>query len=192
MVGRVLLVLVGLYVAGAAVWLAAGGVVREQAPTELLNVSCDPTRELWRDVNEHFITRYEQERGVKLTIKMSHGGSASQARSVIDGLEADVVTLGLWSDTSAVQKRGLIDADWSTRLPYGALPYYSTIVFVVRKGNPRGIHDWADLVKPGVEVITPNPKTSGNGKLSFLAAWGAAYRETKSEEQARQFVSAMY
>src|SRR6059058_5013068 len=109
MFGRGVLTLVGLYVVGAAVWLAAGGVVREQAPTELLNVSCDPTRELWRDVNQRFIERYEQERGVKLTIKMSHGGSASQARAVIDGLEADVVTLGLWSDTSVVQRRGLID-----------------------------------------------------------------------------------
>src|SRR3954451_15791489 len=141
MVGRVLLVLVGLYLAGAAVWLAAGGVVRQQAPTELLNVSCDPTRELWKDVNERFIERYEQERGVKLTIKMSHGGSASQARAVIDGLEADVVTLGLWSDTSAVQRRGLIEADWADRLPHRALPYYSTIVFVVRRGNPKDLRD---------------------------------------------------
>src|SRR3954470_3846115 len=148
MLGRALLALVGLYLAGAAVWLAAGGVVRDQAPTELLNVSCDPTRELWKDINERFIERYEQERGVKLTIKMSHGGSASQARSVIDGLEADVVTLGLWSDTSAVSKRGLIDSNWVERLPYRALPYYSTIVFVVRKGNPQNIHDWHDIIQP--------------------------------------------
>jgi sulfate/thiosulfate transport system substrate-binding protein len=192
MVGRVLLTLVALYVAGAAVWLAASGVVRDQAPTELLNVSCDPTRELWKDMNERFIERYEQERGVKLTIKMSHGGSASQARAVIDGLEADVVSLGLWSDTSAVAKRGLIDADWDTRLPYRALPYYSTIVFVVRRGNPKSVRDWPDLVKPGVEVVTPNPKTSGNGKLSFLAAWGAELRRTGSEDRAREFVTEVY
>lgn len=192
MLGKVLLGLVGTYIVGAAVWLAAGGVVRDKAPTELLNVACDPTRELWRDVNEQFIADYEAKTGVKLSIKMSHGGSASQARSVIDGLEADVVTLGLWSDTSAVSKRGLIDADWSTRLEYGALPYYSTIVFVVRKGNPKQIHNWDDLVKSDVGVITPNPKTSGNGKLSFLAAWGAKLRETKSEEEARKFVTAMY
>ena len=192
MVGRVLLGLVATYVAGAAVWLAAGGVVREQAPTQLLNVSCDPTRELWKDINERFIEQYEQDHGVKLTIKMSHGGSASQARAVIDGLEADVVTLGLWSDTSAVHKRGLIDDGWESRLPYRALPYYSTIVFVVRKGNPKGIHDWPDLLKPGVEVITPNPKTSGNGKLSFLAAWGAELRRTRSEEMARDFVTQVY
>jgi sulfate/thiosulfate transport system substrate-binding protein len=192
MLGKLLLGFVGVYVIGASLWLAAGGVVRDQAPTELLNVACDPTRELWRDVNERFIRRYEDERGVKLTIKMSHGGSASQARSVIDGLEADVVTLGLWSDTSAVEKRGLIDADWSTRLPYNALPYYSTIVFVVRKGNPKDIHDWQDLVKPGIGVITPNPKTSGNGKLSFLAAWGAELRRSGSEDKALAFVTAMY
>src|SRR6187200_2541944 len=128
--GRILLILAAIYVLGAALWLAAGGIVRDNKPTELLNVSCDPTRELWRDVNERFIDQYEKDTGTHLTIKMSHGGSASQARSVIDGLEADVVTLGLWSDTSAVERRGLIDNDWSTRLPYSALPYYSTIVFV--------------------------------------------------------------
>jgi sulfate/thiosulfate transport system substrate-binding protein len=192
LVGKILIGVATAYVVGAAVWLAAGGIVRDQAPTELLNVSCDPTRELWRDVNERFIQHYEQERGVKLTIRMSHGGSASQARSVIDGLEADVVTLGLWSDTSAVHKRGLIDDDWTTRLPFRALPYYSTIVFVVRKGNPKQIHDWPDLTRSDIEVITPNPKTSGNGKLSFLAAWGAELRRSHSEEHARQFVTTVY
>src|SRR5262245_47942056 len=192
MAGKVLLALGLVYLLCSAIWLAAGGIVREQTPTELLNVSCDPTRELWRDINERFIARYEEERGVRLSIKMSHGGSANQARAVIDGLEADVVTLGLWSDTSAVQKRGLIDDNWSTRLPYSALPYYSTIVFVVRKGNPKDVHDWRDLIKPGVAVITPNPKTSGNGKLSFLAAWGAELRRTGSEDQARAFVSEIY
>src|SRR5262245_63063863 len=116
MAGKVLLALAVVYVVGSAIWLAAGGIVREQTPTELLNVACDPTRELWRDVNERFIDHYESEHGVRLTIRVSHGGSASQARSVIDGLEADVVTLGLWSDTSAVQQRGLIDPGWETRL----------------------------------------------------------------------------
>jgi len=190
--GRFLLGLVMIYVAGAALWLVAGGVVRDDASTELLNVSCDPTRELWRDVNAKFIERYEEERGVRLTIKMSHGGSANQARAVIDGLEADVITLGLWSDTSAVHRRGLIDDNWSTRLPNNALPYYSTIVFVVRAGNPKDVRDWTDLLKPGVEVITPNPKTSGNGKLSFLAAWGSELRRTGSEEQALAFVTSLY
>lgn len=192
MTGRILLAFAVVYVLAAGVWLAAGGIVRDRASTELLNVSCDPTRELWRDVNERFIDRYEREHGVRLTIKMSHGGSASQARSVIDGLEADVVTLGLWSDTSAIHKRGLIDNDWVTRLPFRSLPYYSTIVFVVRKGNPKQVHDWLDLVKPGIEVITPNPKTSGNGKLSFLAAWGAELRRTRSEDEALSFVTALY
>jgi sulfate/thiosulfate-binding protein len=192
MLGKVLFALTTAYIVGAAVWLAAGGVVREQAPTELLNVACDPTRELWRDVNARFIEHYEREQGVRLTIKMSHGGSASQARSVIDGLEADVVTLGLWSDTSAVERRGLIDPGWENRLPYRALPYYSTIVFVVRRGNPQQIRDWADLLKPGVQVITPNPKTSGNGKLSFLAAWGAERLRTGSEDAALAYVSALY
>ena len=193
MCGRVISGLVALYVAGAAVWLAAGGFVREQTPTELLNVSCDPTRELWRDLNQRFVARYEQERGVRLTIKMSHGGSASQARAVIDGLEADVVTLGLWSDTSAVGRRGLIDPDWADRLPNRALPYYSTIVFVVRKGNPKQIRDWPDLIRDDIEVVTPNPKTSGNGKLSFLAAWGAELRRTRGDENAaRTYVTAMY
>ena len=195
MVGRFLLGLVGLYVAGAALWLAAGGVVRKKSPTQLLNVSCDPTRELWKDINERFVEQYERDHGVKLTIKMSHGGSASQARAVIDGLEADVVTLGLWSDTSAVHRRGLIDDGWDARtpdLPYRPLAYFSTIVFVVRKGNPKRIADWSDLVRDDVEVITPNPKTSGNGKLSFLAAWGSELRRTGSEDKARAFVTEVF
>jgi sulfate/thiosulfate-binding protein len=181
-----------LYLVGAAVWLAAGGIVREQSSTELLNVACDPTRELWRDVNEQFIDLYEKERGERLTIRMSHGGSASQARSVMDGLPADVITLGLWSDTSAVSRAGLVESDWNTRLPYGALPYYSTIVFVVRKGNPKQVHDWPDLLKPGVQVVTPNPKTSGNGKLSFLAGWGAILKQKGSEAEALQYITELY
>jgi sulfate transport system substrate-binding protein len=159
---------------------------------ELLNVSYDPTRELWRDLNARFIPLYEQQNGVQIEIKQSHGGSASQARAVNEGLEADVVTLALWSDTDALRKRGLLAPDWEERLPNHSLPYLSTIVFVVRKGNPRDIHDWPDLLKPGVQVISPSPKTSGNGKLSFLAAWGAALYAGGAQEQAREYVSALY
>ena len=140
---------------------------------ELLNVSYDPTRELWKDIDAQFIPLYAKATPGSLTINQSHGGSSSQARSVIDGLEADVVTLALWSDTDAIRKAGLIKDGWSKRLPNNSLPYTSTIVFVVRKGNPKGIKDWSDLVRPGVEVITPSPKTSGNGKLALLGAWGS-------------------
>jgi sulfate/thiosulfate transport system substrate-binding protein len=159
---------------------------------ELLNVSYDPTRELWRDLNEKFIPTYEQKTGQKIAIRQSHASSGSQARSVIDGLEADVVTLALWSDTDALRKKGLIKDGWEERLPNRSLAYFSTIVFVVRKGNPKGIKDWPDLIKPGIEVITPNPKTSGNGRLSFLAAWGAIRENGGSEQDARDFVTKLY
>ncbi len=159
---------------------------------ELLNVSYDPTRELWKELNAVFIANHERETGKKITIKPSHSGSGSQARAVIDGLEADVVTLALWTDVDAIRKKGLISDDWQKRLPHDSLPYYSTIVFVVRKGNPRGIKDWKDLVQPGVSVITPNPKTSGNGKLSLLAAWASVIRTGGSEEQALAFVTDLY
>ena len=139
---------------------------------ELLNVSYDPTRELWKQINEGFIPVWKSKTGQELTIKMSHGGSGSQAQSVINGLPADVVTLAMMTDTNAIQKAGLIEVGWEERLQNGSLPYSSTIVFVVRNGNPKGIKDWPDLVKNGVEVITPNPKTSGNGKLSFLCGLG--------------------
>src|SRR5947209_16486949 len=139
----------------------AGGTANDGI--ELLNVSYDPTRELWRDLNDRFVVKYEKETGKKVTINQSHGGSGSQGRAVIDGLEADVATLALWSDTDAIRARGLIKDGWEKRLPHDSLPYYSTIVFVVRKGNPKGVHDWPDLTaKPDVEIITPNPKTSGN------------------------------
>jgi sulfate transport system substrate-binding protein len=159
---------------------------------ELLNVSYDPTRELWRDLNKEFTAAYEKEKGVRLTIRQSHGGSSSQARAVIDGLEADVVTLALHSDTDALRKKGLLADGWEKRLPDDSLPYHSTIVFVVRKGNPKGIRDWADLVKDDMKIITPNPKTSGNGKLSFLAAWGAVLHRGGSEQDAREFVGRLY
>jgi sulfate transport system substrate-binding protein len=159
----------------AAVLLTAAGVLPVLAadPVNLLNVSYDPTRELWRDLNASFAAAYEREKGVKVTIKQSHGGSSTQARAVIDGLEADVVTLASYLDTEAISKRGLIRSDWIDRFPNRSLPYFSTVVFVVRKGNPKGIKDWPDLVQPGIAIITPNPKTSGNGYLSFFSAWGS-------------------
>jgi sulfate/thiosulfate-binding protein len=159
---------------------------------ELLNVSYDPTRELWRDLNAQFIEQYRAQQGTDVSIKQSHSASSSQARAVIDGLDADVVTLALWSDTDAVRKRGLIKAGWEERLPNHSLPYFSTIVFVVRRGNPKGIKDWPDIVKPDVVVITPNPKTSGNGKLSFLAAWGSVLRSGGSEQSAREYIAKLY
>jgi sulfate transport system substrate-binding protein len=182
---------------GAVAALAAGGwlVIQngsDDASVELLNVSYDPTRELWRDLNSQYLPRYRQETGQTLRIKQSHGGSGSQARAVIDGLDADVVTLALWTDTDALRQKGLIELGWEDRLPHRSLPYYSTIVFVVRKGNPKAIRDWPDLVRPGVTVITPNPKTSGNGKLSFLAAWGAVLQGGGSESEAREFVTRLY
>jgi sulfate transport system substrate-binding protein len=168
---------------------AAAPVARSQ---ELLNVSYDPTRELWREINARFIAQYAREKGVTLQIKQSHGGSSTQARAVIDGLEADVVTLASVIDTDAIAQRGLITGDWTKRLPNDSLPYYSTIVFVVRKGNPKGIKDWPDLVKPGVEVITPNPKTSGNGYLSFFSAWGSVVLRGGSRQNAIDYVTRLY
>lgn len=164
---------------------------RPAAALELLNVSYDPTRELYRAVNEAFIARHGAE-FPDLSIRQSHGGSGTQARAVIDGLEADVVTLAMWSDTNAIAKTGLMPLDWATRLPNGSLPYTSTIVFVVRKGNPKGIEDWPDIVRPGVEIVTPNPKTSGNGKLSFLAAWGSVTQRGGSDADALAFVKKVY
>lgn len=167
---------------------------------ELLNVSYDPTRELWKELNEKFIEHHKKETGEEISIQQSHGGSGSQARAVIDGLKADVVTLAMWTDIEAIRKKGYIADDWQDRLPNKSLPYHSTIVFVVRKGNPKNIKDWKDLARSGVEVITPNPKTSGNGKLSFLAAWAAIDhegRKNNKEQEARdrealEFVTDLY
>ena len=162
------------------------------ADLTLLNVSYDPTRELWRDINDHFIPQYKKTKGDTVAVKQSHGGSSTQARSVIDGLDADVVTLASVIDTEAIAQRGLITGDWIKRLPGNSLPYYSTIVFVVRKGNPKGIKDWPDLVKPGVEIVTPNPKTSGNGYLSFFSAWGSVLTRGGSRKDAVDFVTRLY
>jgi sulfate transport system substrate-binding protein len=175
-----------------AVWWGVRSDSGSAHGQELLNVSYDPTRELWRDLNARFIPLYEQQSGVHLDINQSHGGSSSQARSVNEGLEADVVTLALWSDTDTLRKGGLVAEGWEERLPNHSLPYLSTIVFVVRNGNPKGIHDWPDLVRPGIQVISPNPKTSGNGKLSFLAAWGAVLQRGGTEAQARDYVRRLY
>lgn len=141
---------------------------------QLLNVSYDPTREFYRDINEQFAAEWKQQTGQTLTVKQSHGGSGSQARSVIEGLQADVVTLALAYDVDAIQKTGKhLGADWQTRLPNNSAPYVSTIVFVVRQGNPKNIRDWEDLLQPGIAIITPNPKTSGGARWNYLAAWGA-------------------
>jgi sulfate transport system substrate-binding protein len=159
---------------------------------ELLNVSYDPTRELYRAINTAFAKKHKAETGIDVTIRQSHGGSGTQARAVIDGLEADILTLAMWPDTNAVAKSGLLPLDWEKGFPNKSLPYTSTIVFVVRKGNPKNIKDWPDLIKPGVEIVTPNPKTSGNGKLSFLAAWGAVTQRGGSEKDALDFVKKLY
>jgi sulfate/thiosulfate transport system substrate-binding protein len=165
---------------------------RGDTSNELLNVSYDPTRELFQDLNRQFSAQYAKQTGQKLTIRQSHGGSSRQAQAVIDGLPADVVTLALRSDVEALHRRGLIADGWAERLPDNSEPYTSTIVFVVRKGNPRNIKDWPDLVRPGVSVITPNPKTSGNGKLSVLAAWGSVIYRGGTETQALQYLKQLY
>ena len=158
----------------------------------LLNVSYDPTRELWRELNDAFIAKYKTETGTDLEIDASHAASGSQARQIIDGLEADVATLSLWSDTDALRKQGLLKEGWEDALPNRSLPYTSTVVFVVRKGNPKGIKDWNDLAQPGVQIITPNPKTSGNGRLSLLAAWGSVVLRGGSEADARDLLRKIY
>jgi sulfate/thiosulfate transport system substrate-binding protein len=160
----------------------------------LLNVSYDPTREFYEEFNAAFVKQWEAKSGKKLSIKQSHGGSGKQARAVIDGLEADVVTLALAYDVDMLHdKADLIPANWQTRLPNNSAPYTSTIVFVVRKGNPKGLKDWEDLVQPGVSVITPNPKTSGGARWNYLAAWGHALRKEGGDEaKAQEFVTRLF
>ena len=164
------------------------------ADITLLNVSYDPTRELYQDFNSAFAKHWKAKTGDNVTIKQSHGGSGKQARSVIDGLEADVVTLALAYDVDALHQNGkLIPADWQKRLQHNASPYTSTIVFLVRKGNPKGLKDWSDLVKPGVEVITPNPKTSGGARWNYLAAWAYALKQPGgSDATAKEFVRKLF
>ena len=159
----------------------------------LLNASYDPTRELYNEINAKFIAKYEEETGSWVGVEQSHGGSSRQARAVADGaLAADVVTLALPSDIEILVKRGLVASDWQKRFPNDSEPYFSTIVFVVRKANPKHIKDWPDLIGPDIAVITPNPKTSGNGKLSLLAAWGSVIQRGGSESQALDFVRKLY
>ena len=185
--------------AAAAALVAVTGVtallpVAAQAKdVTLLNVSYDPTRELYQEYNKAFAKYWKAKTGDDVTVKASHGGSGKQARSVIDGLEADVVTLALAYDIDEVASVGkLLPADWQKRLKHNSSPYTSTIVFLVRKGNPKGIKDWNDLVKPGVQVITPNPKTSGGARWNYLAAWGYELKKTKSEAKAKEFVGKLF
>ncbi|MET3851819.1 MULTISPECIES: sulfate ABC transporter substrate-binding protein [unclassified Paenibacillus] len=162
-------------------------------PVELLNVSYDPTRELYENYNKAFAAYWEKEKGQKVTIKQSHGGSGAQSRSVIDGLEADVVTLALGYDIDAIQKKGLINEGWESKFEHNSTPYSSTIVFLVKKGNPKNIKDWGDLIKGDVEVITPNPKTSGGARWNYLAAWGYALKQNNNDEaKAQEFVKELF
>jgi sulfate transport system substrate-binding protein len=187
-------------------WLSVGGIVAAifatgliavknvdgYTPHHILNVSYDPTRELYQKINPAFAALYEKQSGEAVAIRQSHGGSSYQSRQVATGaLNADVVTLGLPSDVEGLAKRGIVAADWTTRLPNNARPYYSTVVFVVRKGNPLNIKDWPDLVRGNIEVITPDPKTSGNGKLTLLAAWGSVISRGGTETEARAFLKAL-
>lgn len=158
----------------------------------ILNVSYDPTRELYQEYNAAFAKYWKAKTGDDVTVKASHGGSGKQARSVIDGLDADVVTLALAYDIDAIAEKGLLAADWQKKLKGNSAPYTSTIVFLVRKGNPKKLKDWSDLVKPGVAVITPNPKTSGGARWNYLAAWGFELQRTKSEAKAKEFVGRLF
>ena len=180
-----------LALSAPAVW-AQQATPTAQAVT-LLNVSYDPTRELYADYNQAFAKHWKAKTGQVVTVKQSHGGSGKQARSIIDGIDADVATLALAGDIDAlVQHGGHLAANWQQRLPHGSAPYTSTIVFLVRKGNPKGVKDWDDLVRPDIKIITPNPKTSGGARWNYLAAWAFAERQYGSAEKARDFVRQLY
>jgi sulfate transport system substrate-binding protein len=179
------------YVLG--VWLLATVSLASAAETKLLNASFDIARELFQNYNEAFVRHWKRQSGEAVVVNQSHAGSSKQARAVIDGLEADVVTFNQVTDVDAVAERGLISREWRKLLPNQSSPFSSTIVFLVRKGNPKGIKDWNDLVKPGVSVIVPNPKTSGNGRYSYLAAWGYALKQSAGDEaKAREFVGKLF
>jgi len=181
------------FIRAAVLGVALTALGTSAAAQTLLNVSYDPTRELYQDFNAAFIKYWKAKSGQTVTIKQSHGGSGGQARAVIDGLEADVVTLALAYDIDAVAQSGLTAAGWQKRLPQNSSPYTSTVVFLVRKGNPKAIKDWGDLLKPDVQIITANPKTSGGARWNYLAAWGYALRQPGgTDEKARQFVSGLY
>jgi sulfate transport system substrate-binding protein len=195
--------LVGLLLAATSVVLtgcpstsasSSDGSKEGKKTVTLLNVSYDPTRELYEDINEAFVEHWKETAGQAVKIEPSHGGASAQARKVIDGLKADVVTLAISVDIDQIaEQAGLLPADWQKRLPHNSCPYTSTIVFLVRKGNPKGIRDWSDLVKPNVEVVTPNPKTSGGARYNYLAAWGYALKKNNNDEaKAKEFVTALY
>ena len=190
---RKVLVVTGLLVAGLLLLSSIPGGAQGGEVT-LLNVSYDPTRELYQDFNQAFAKYWKAKTGQTVNVEQSHGGSSKQARGVIDGLQADVVTLALAYDIDAIsQNSGLLPADWQKRLPENSTPYTSTIVFLVRKGNPKHIKDWDDLVKPGISVITPNPKTSGGARWNYLAAWAYALKQPGgSEQKAQDFVRRLY
>jgi sulfate/thiosulfate-binding protein len=184
----------GLLLAAALAFGPLAALPAQARNVELLNVSYDPTRELYEEYNRAFSAYWQKKTGDTITIKQSHGGSGKQARSVIDGLPADVVTLAMESDIDAIATNAkLLPCDWITRLPNNSSPYTSTIVFLVRKGNPKGIRDWSDLVKPGVSVVTPNPKTSGGARWAYLAAWAWAIKQPGgSDATAQAFVQKLY
>lgn len=172
--------------------LGAAALPTIAAPVELLNVSYDVARELYKDVNPAFIAEWKKTTGEDVAIKQSHGGSSKQARAVADGLPASVVTMNQANDIDMLADRGLVAKDWAKKFPNNAAPYYSTMVFLVRKGNPKAIHDWADLAKPGVQVVIPNPKTAGNGRYTYLAAWGSVIKTGGNEAQARSLVARIF
>ena len=176
----------------AAIALVGFKNIKRDKGQPILNVSYDPTRELYNEINQKFIAKYEEDTGSRIGVVQSHGGSTRQAKAVAGGLAADVVTLALPSDIETLVAHGLVNKDWQDRFPNHAQPYSSTIVFVVRKANPKHIKDWPDLIGPDVTIITPDPKTSGNGKLSFLAAWGSVIFRGGSEDQARNFIGQFY
>lgn len=187
--GVALAIMLAVAVAGCV----TGSQSRASTAHELLNVSYDPTRELYEAYDSLFEAHWKATKGESVSIRQSHGGSAKQARSVIDGLEADVVTLALAYDIDAIAKTGLVDTAWASRFPSRSTPYTSTIVFLVRRGNPKRIHDWPDLIRPGVSVITSNPKTSGGARWGYLAAWGAALARASSDNtSARDYVAELY
>ena len=173
---------------------SAAGAAAPPAAISLLNVSYDPTRELYEEYNKVFAKHWKEKTGQAVTVKQSHGGGGKQARAVIDGLEADVVTLAIAFDVDAIATKGkLIPVEWQARLPSHSAPYTSTMIFLVRKGNPKGIKDWDDLVKPDVKVITPNPKTSGGARYNYLSAWGYAVKKKGADDaKAKEFVSKLY
>lgn len=185
-----LLISITLVLTGLFFWFSS---IQAAEPVVLLNVSYDPTRELYQEFNAAFAKYWQKEKGQPVVVKQSHAGSSKQARAVIDGLDADVVTLALAYDVDAIAKAKLLPADWQKRLPHNSAPYTSTIVFLVRKGNPKGIRDWDDLVKPGVALIPANPKTSGAARWAYLSAWGYALKKYGNDEtKAKEFIGKFY